>query len=113
MFGRARFAECRTIMRLFDAFQNQSANTLDRLLGIDLFHVEEAFGVMLAKFPTQLITAFWDGADAAPFAIADLKHLVDQFLSRAIAFTLNDAGILIFDFGPALLELADCHQGTL
>src|SRR5215467_3340606 len=105
MLGCAKSAEGGTVMRLFHSAQDEAADANLRLPGIDLADFEEAFGIVLAKFVAQLVTAFGNRADSAPFAIADLKNLVHQVLGHPIPFATNDSRILVFYLCFSGLEL--------
>ena len=48
-------------------------------------------GIVVAKFVTQFVAALRNGADPAPFAIADFEDLVDQILRDAVAVAIDDA----------------------
>ena len=99
-------------MRFLDALEHQSADANRRFLGVDLLHVEQSFGVMVAKFLAQFVTALGNRTDSAPFAVADFEDFVDEVLRDAVALALNDAGILIFHFRAARFELANGHQSA-
>ena len=61
------------------------------------------FGILLANAKRRL----GNETQAAPFEIrAELKYFGHGFQRGAIAFPGNDALVLIFDFGFALLKLA-------
>src|SRR5436190_16405043 len=112
MLGVAASSESRAIVRLLYALEHQAANAFGRLLGINLFDLKTVLGVVLTKFPAQLIPALRDGTHPAPFAVADLEDLIHQLLRAAISLALHDAWILVLHFGPSFLELANSHQSA-
>lgn len=57
MFGRALFAKGGAIVRLLHPLQDQTADAVGWLLGLDFLGIEEALGIVLAKLPTQLVAA--------------------------------------------------------
>src|SRR5689334_20840555 len=67
---------------------------------------------MLAKFVTQLVSALWNGTDAAPFPVTDFEDLVHQILGDAIASALHDTRILIFHLVGPGFQLAHRHEHT-
>src|ERR1041385_6660194 len=104
MVRRALFAKCRTILRFLDALQNQAADAGIGFLGSNLLYIKQTFSIVLTKFPAQFITAFGDGPDPPPFAVADFKHLMDQILRHAVALSFDHARVLVFHFGATLFE---------
>ena len=64
-------------------------------ISVDL---KQPFGVMVAELIPQPVAAFRDRANAAPFPVADLEDFVDQVLSDAVAFPLDDARVLVLHF---------------
>ena len=82
-------------------------------LRVDFLHVEEALGVVVAKFVAQLVAALWNRTDAAPFAVADLEDLVDQVLRDLVALALTTRGYWFSTSARAGFELAHGHQAFL
>src|SRR6266511_3282651 len=92
---RALFTECGAIVRLFHAFQNKPADANIRLFGIDLVRLENAFGIVITKFITQFVTAFWNRTDTSPFSVAHFEHLIHELLRGAVTVALDHAPILV------------------
>ena len=113
MLGSALLAKGRTVVRFLYTLQNLAADANGRLLSINLFDVKNAFGVVVPEFATQLVATFGNGADTAPFSIADLEYFVYEFLGDAIAFTANNASVRILNLGATFLELSNCHQNSV
>src|SRR5215468_10205833 len=110
---RAKRPEGGAVVRLSNPLQDLPADADRRLLGIDLSDFEEPFGIMIAKFIAQPKPALRNRSDSAPFAITDLEHFRHQSLRRSVAFSLDGAGILIFNLSPPDLKLTYRHQCTL
>ena len=72
--------------------------------------VEELLGIEVAELVAQPEAAAGNGADAAPLAVVDFEDSCDEILGGAIAAAVEDAGVLIFDFGAAGLQLLDGHE---
>ena len=53
------------------------------------FNFEKAFGIMVAVFIAQLVTALGNEPDAAPLAIADLEDVIDQLLRLRVALAVR------------------------
>ena len=70
-------------MRFFQAVQDLAADALVRFARFNAFHLEEPFRIMLPVFVSQPIAALGDDAHAAPLAIANFEHVVDQARDRA------------------------------
>src|ERR1700739_1297601 len=113
MFRIAFFAKSGTVVRFFDAAQNQPTDTGGRFLCIDFLYVKEPFRVVLAKFPTKLISALGNRANATPFAIAYFTDFFDELSRNFIAVPRDDSRILIFRLGLPCFQLANGMQGSL
>src|SRR5579859_7863849 len=81
----AESSKCRTIVRLLDAFQNLSADAYRGFFGVDLFHVEELLGVVLAILPAKFVSALWDPPHTTPLAVRNFKNAVHQLACWNIA----------------------------
>src|ERR1700761_6626359 len=101
MLGRAFRAESRAIVRFFHPSQHQTADAERGFLSVDLFHRKQLFGVLVAKFSSQPVSAVRNRSNAAPFAVTDLENRIYQVLSDTVSFTLDDARILVLHFGHA------------
>src|ERR1700751_659594 len=112
MFGVTQCAEGGEVVRLLHPSQYQTADTDLRFLSIDFLNLENSFCVMIPKFVAELVTARRDRTHAAPFAIADFEDLIYQVLRHQISFSLNDAGILVFDVPFTLFELSHRHENS-
>src|SRR5215472_975489 len=113
MFRGALAPESRTIVRLLNSLEYQTADADGRLLSVDLLNLEDSFGVMIAQFVAELIPALRDGSDPAPFSVIDFEDVVYQFLRYAISLALYNTRILVLDFRSAALQLANSHQYSL
>src|SRR5262249_32855617 len=83
--GGAFFAKRGAFVRLLQALQDLPADAHRRFLSFQVVYFKEAFGVVIPVLVAQLVAALRDQADAAPLAVADLEHLLDQFLRRGVA----------------------------
>ena len=93
-------------MRLLDAFQNLTADANRRLFGVDLFHMEESFGIVLAIFPAEFVAALRNPSHAAPLAVRDFKDAVYQLAGGDITFAIKNSRILVFNRRPFQLPVA-------
>src|SRR5579864_5370207 len=109
IFGRALHSKGRTLVRLLEPLQNQSADALRRLLRGLASEGESAVGIVFLKSSAQLKTAGGNLAQAAPLSRRNFKYLRNSLLRRAIPFPAHGARVLIFYFVPSLFELAHGH----
>ncbi len=100
-------------MRFLQPLEHLPADAQARLLRLDVVHLEEALGVVVAVLVAQLEAAFGDQADAAPLAVAHLEDVLDQPPRRRVALDPHGPGVLVFHLRPALLELANRAQHAL
>lgn len=76
--------------------------------GVDTLGIEIGEGIADAQ------RGVWDRTQAAPFkAGPQFKGFRHQLLCLEVALAGDDAGVLVFHLRPALVELADRHQGRL
>src|SRR5262245_10590923 len=113
MLGSALFPKCRAVVRLLYAFEHETADANVRLFCVDFLRVENSLGIVLAELPSQFVTAFRNGTDAAPFAVTHFEDFIYQILCDTISVSLHNARVLIFHLVSASLELAHRHQHTL
>src|SRR5690606_13983105 len=55
----------------------------------------------------------WDFAHSSPLARDHLEHAGHDLLRWTVAFRADGPAVLVLDFGPAGLELADAHEHAL
>src|SRR5207249_3367989 len=76
-----------------------------RLAGVDAGHVEESLGVVVPVLVAEPVPALRDQADAAPFAVAHLEHVLDEPPRRRVPLGPHAPGVLVLDLRPAGFEL--------
>src|SRR5262245_28110098 len=84
VLGSALLSKRRTVMGLLDALEHETADTDFRLPGIDLFGVEDSVRIVIAKFVTQFVSAFWNRTDSAPFTVAHFENFIHQILCDTV-----------------------------
>src|SRR5271167_2176238 len=88
---RTLYRECGTLVRLFDALQNQPADALRRLVRRFSRKGITPVGIVFLKAAAQLEAAGGNLAQPAPLAVHHLEHFDDAFLRRAVSFPARGA----------------------
>src|SRR6476646_3645764 len=110
MLGSAFFAERRTLVWLLYTSQYQTADAQRGLLRINFLYFEKTLGIVVPEVVLKLIATLRDRSDTAPFAVAYFKYLMDQMLSGNVSIAGNHTTVLILNFGPMALQLANRFQ---
>src|SRR5579859_6838357 len=112
IFRRTLYRKRRALVRLLDALQNESADTLGRLARGLAGKWETEVGVVFLEAPAQLKTAGGNLAQAAPLPRSDFKNLADAILRGAIPFPPHRAAVLVLDSVAAFFQLAHCYKNA-
>src|SRR3990172_48645 len=86
MLRRAQGPERWAFMRFLQPLQDLSRNTDWGFLRLDGGNIESFLRIEQSVLRSQSPTAHRNIANAAPFAITDLKNCVDQFLRFFVSF---------------------------
>src|SRR5271166_759822 len=113
IFRRALHRKLRTLVRLFEALQNQAADALGRLVSHFSREREAAVGIMFLKTPAQLKAAGRNLYEAAPLPVHHLKHFNNAFLRRTVPFPPLGPRVLVLHFVAAFFQLAHRHENAI
>src|SRR5579863_3108250 len=83
---RALRSKSRAVDWLLQTSQNLSADTNLRFKSVDVFNLEDAFGIEVAKLGSETVAALGNDSDAAPAPVADAEDARDHVLRHWISF---------------------------
>src|SRR5262245_45768976 len=98
---RALVAERGALVGLLQPLEDLPADAHRRFLRFQIVHLENVLGVVVPVLVAQPEAAPGDQADPAPFAVADLEHLLDQLPRRGVALASHRPAVLILHLRTA------------
>ncbi len=108
MIGGAGRAEHGAVLRVFDAAQHLAAGASFVIGGLNREDGKALFGVPGGERRPDLQGAIREPTEPSPFKARPYrKNLVHQALGLLVAFGADRAGIFVFHFGAARVDLAD------